>query len=124
MSAPVSDWARVGEEMLFDWRDLIPGLDGRAQLLFDLGFPEVYKLWVEIGKPVLSDYHLDWVIIPPDDDQNGIAIINDFHGSKKFQIYADYTHFSKDGCHKLFWQMIACVIADEVGVIRSHCYVV
>jgi hypothetical protein len=116
LNIPPGSWADVGEELLFDWRHLIEGLDHKAQVLAKCDFKTLYARWKQAGSPTLSDYGLSWVILPSEGRHEGVAVINDCRHAKRFQIYVNIKHFKADGRVRLYWQMLACVLAYDVGL--------
>lgn len=116
MSIPPGSWADVGEELLFNWKDLIPQLDRLAQKLSRNDFKALYVRWKLMDSPTFAEYGLAWVVMPPDCEHDGVAIINDNKHARKFQIYVDYKNFSAGGRVRLYWQMLACVLAHESGL--------
>jgi hypothetical protein len=109
----LSGWANVGEELQYQWRNLIKGLDQKVKLLTVLSPEQLHKRWVVAGKPTLADFGLVWVHIHPTPGFDGVSYINDVKHRKMFQIMIEDPVVRIDITAETtsYWEKVACLVA-------------
>lgn len=109
----LSGWANYGDNLRYDWRNMLPGLDEKAKLLKVLSPEQLRRRWEAAGSPTLADYGMTWVHIEGKIGFEGVSFINDVKHRKLFQIEVmdPLLKIDQTGATAKYWEMIAVLVA-------------
>lgn len=123
----LAGWANVGDDLKYDWRNLISGLQSKVVLLQVLTPEQLKKRWEAAGRPTFGDFGFTWVHIEPSRETapfgyEGTSFINDMKHRKMFQIEIGDPLLKLDWTDETqnYWERIACLVALFAGLKPLH----
>lgn len=118
----LAGWANVGDELKYDWRHLILGLNEKVKLLMVLSPEQLLRRWTAAGCHTLADYGFNWVHIEGHSAFEGVSYINDVKHRKMFQITVEDSVLQIDRTTETakYWEMVACMVAKFAGLTPLH----